>query len=269
MKEFKQIQHFQLTYDIPCKDTMTITKHLPSFLNLISLTVNGNCGGFQCNNEFATMIFRQNFPFLQRMYLDGKLFDHELKISDNVCMFYFPSLLYIHVSKLHVILALQLLDQCPQLRSFSAKLYGHPIRDNTTSSAILLPTRISMGLIAMKKLSLGQANNFGNEFGSAFLERLLPCCSNLRTFNLDICCWDNWERLIEADWWAHVFGSDNKLKRISLHLQWTTIDRTHNWREKFQRFQSSSFFTRLKADIRYGSSSDFLRSFTYDLYIKN
>ncbi|CAF3976335.1 unnamed protein product [Rotaria sp. Silwood1] len=184
-------------------------------------------------------------------------------------MFHFPSLLYIHVSKLHVILAIQLLDQCPQLRSFSAKLYGHPMRDNTTASSILLPTRITMGLITMKKLNLGEDNDFGTEFGSTFLELLLSCCPNLHTFILDIRCRDNWERLLEADWWAHVFASDNKLKRISLHLQWSTRDYRHNWHEKFQRFQLSSFFTQLKADIRYDFSSQFMRCLTYDLYIKN
>jgi hypothetical protein len=269
MKEFKQIQHFQLKYDNPYEDALKIAEHFPSFSTLISLTVDANCDEFVYNNEFAMIIFRQNCPFLQRLYLHGNVFDQKLQILDNVCMFHFPSLLYIHVSKLHFNLALQLLDQCPQLRYFSAKLYGHPIRDSTTSSAILLSTRISMGLKAMKKLSLGQDTDFGNEFGSTFLELLLPCCPNLRTFILDIRCHDNWERLLEADWWAHVFASHNKLKRISLHLQWSTSNIRHNWREKFQRFRSSSFFTQLQVDIRYDFSSEFMRCLTYDLYIKN
>ncbi|CAF3030601.1 unnamed protein product [Rotaria sp. Silwood2] len=203
----------------------------------MSFTVNANCGESGCSNEFVSILFYQHCPLLQRLCLDGNVFDQELQIMDNVCTFHFPSLLYIHVSKLHVILAIQLLDQCPQLRFFSAKLYGDPMRDNTTSS-ILLPTRIRTGLIAMKKLSLGEDNDFGFEFGSTFLKLLLSCCPNFRTFILDIRCRYDWEQLLEADWWTHVFVSKDKLKHIFLHLQWSTRTYTHNWQEKFQDFQS-------------------------------
>lgn len=215
------------------------------------------------------IIFRQHCPVLQRLYLYGNVFDQKLEILDNVCTFYFPSLLYIHVCKLHFILALQILDQCPLLRSFSAKLYGHPKRDSTAPSVILLSTRICMGLPSIRKLNLAEDNNFENDLDSTFLERLLPCCPNIHTFILDFCCWENWGKLFQADWWPNVFASNNKLKQISLHLQYSTRDQIHNWAQIIQCFRSSSFFIQLNADIRFDCSSEFMRRLTYDLYVKN
>ena len=278
MKEFKQIQHLQLIYDDPYKDPLSITKDFASFSTLVSLTVNAHCGQFRYNNELLLMIiFRQNCPLLRRLYLDGNVFDQELQIVDNSFTFHFSSLLYIHVSKLHLKLALQILNQCPQLRSFSTKFYGELILDDLISYETFLSTHLNMNLPAMTKLSLsgenqadiGLGNEFGKDFGSIFLKLLLSRCLNLRTFIFDIRCCGDWERLLEADWWSRVFASHNKLKQISLHLQWKTRAYQSIWHQKCERFKSSSFFAEFKVNIRSDCSSEFLRSVTYDLYLEN
>jgi hypothetical protein len=252
MEALKQIQHFQLTYDSPYVNALNITKHLPSFSALISLTVNANYSDLELefNNELAMIYFRQHCPFLQRLYLHGHVFERELEIMDNVCMFHFPSLIYIHVGKLHFIWAIQLLDQCPQLRSFSAKLYGHQMEGSTTASSILLPTRISMGLTAMQKLSLGVDVDFRNDFGSTFLELLLPCCHNLRTFSFDFVSYRRERRPLDPDWWTRVFASNNKLKRISLQLCVWGV-RNDLSEEAVQRFKLLPFFAQLKVNVTY------------------
>lgn len=164
-------------------------------------------------------------------------------------MFRYPPFLHILVNKLHFIVAIQIVDQCPQLRSFTATLYGHPIGDDATSSTIILPTQIHRGLRAMKMISLGEDNYFRNECSSTFLELLLPCCPNLRTFILEIRCNDNCRILVEANWW--------------------TRDCSYNWNEDIQRFRLSSFFSQLNTDINYNFTSELMCSISYDLYIKN
>ncbi|CAF1409965.1 unnamed protein product [Adineta steineri] len=265
IKEFKQIQHFQLIYDNPYENELNIAKHFTRFSTLISLRIDTNCGESGCNNEFGTIIFHQHCPYLQRLYLYGNVFDRELQIIDDICTFYFSSLRYIHVNKLPFNLAIQLLDQGTQLRSFSAILYGYPER----VSSILLPDRIRMGLPLLNKLSLGEDNYFETESSSTLFEFLFPCCPNLRTFTVDIRCNDNCEKLLDPNWWAHLLASHNRLKRISFHIKWWTRNFRSNGHEKIQRFRSSSFFTELNANITSEFDSDFLRSVSYDLYIKN
>jgi hypothetical protein len=250
MEEFKQIQHFQLIYDSLYEDALNIAKHLPSFSALISLTINANFTNFEFNDELAMICLCRHCLFLQRLYLHGNVFDREPQIMDNVCMFHFPSLLYIHVNKLHFIWAIQLLDQCPQLRSLSANLYSHQIDGTTTAFSILLSTRISLGLTAMKKLNLGEDDYCRNEFGSTFLEHLLPCCPNLRTFSFDFVCYQRESRPLDPNWWTRVFASNNKLKRISLQLHVNgTLSALSE--QTVQRFQLLPFFAQLKVNLTY------------------
>ena len=185
-----------MIYDNPFEDGWNIANDCSSLSTLVSLTVNANCDKFSWNTEFLKIIFRQNCPCLQRLYLDGNVFDRELLIVNNLFTFHFPSLLYIRVNKLHIMLALQILKQCPQLCSFETKFYGEPIMDDSTSYDTFFSTHMNMNLTAMKKLSLkgenqtdiGLGNEFGKEFGSIFLKLLLSCCPNLRTFIFDIRC---------------------------------------------------------------------------------
>ncbi|CAF4102523.1 unnamed protein product [Adineta steineri] len=65
---------------------------------------------------------------------------------------------------LQYVLAIQILEQCPQLRSFSAKLYVYSNSDGAKVSSALLSTRISSGLPNMKKLSLGGDQDFYGPF---------------------------------------------------------------------------------------------------------
>jgi hypothetical protein len=269
MEELKNIHHFQLIYDQSHGVGMTIAKHFGMFSRLISLTINTNGNDIVHCNELPVILIQQNWSVLQRLHLHGNIFDQDLESLDNVFMFHFPSLRDIHVCRLHVLLAIELLDQCPQLYSFSATLYGQPTRDNTAASAILLPTRVRTGLVAMKKLDLGVDNDSQPKFDLASLELLLSCCPNLRTFGIDVCCHEDWEPLLDTNWWTRTFALHDKLKRISLHLHYTTRDEQYNGQNTLERFRSSLFFTELEAEMRYDFSREFMRFVTYDLYIKN
>jgi len=108
-----------------------------------------------------------------------------------------------------------------------------------------------MGLIAMKKLSLGVDDYLTNDFGGTFLGLLLPCCQNLRTFSFDYDSHCGRERRpLDADWWTRVFASNNKLKRISLQLC-VRGTRNHLSEEAVQRFKSLPFFAQLKVNVTY------------------
>lgn len=212
--------------------------------------------------------YRQHCPFLQRLYLHGNIFDRELEIIDNVSTFDSSSLLYIHVNKLHFTLVIQLLDQCPQLCSFSAVIYGYPTRDFTTASSIMLPTRISIGLRAMKKLNLGEDDCFSKDFGSTFLEFLLPRCPNLRTFVFDLVCCHRGRRPLDPNWWAHVLASNQKLKRISLQLHAIgTLSALST--ESVQRFESLPFFFQLKVNVTYVIDKLEFPRMIHNYFIKN
>ena len=189
--------------------------------------------------------FRQHCPFLQRLHLHGNVFDREVQIMETIGAFHFPSLLHIHVNKLHIILAIQLLDQCPQLRSFSAKIYGHQMENGKKLASITLPSRIRMGLTAMEKLSLGDDDFSRNDFGSLFLGLLLPCCPNLHTFSFDYICHERERRPLDPNWWTRVFASHKKMKRISLQLYVDGVLH-HLSKEAVQGFQSLPFFAQLK-----------------------
>lgn len=272
MKEFKKIQHFRLNYDNPYVDGLNIAKDLPTFSTLLSLAIDANNGEHKSNNELAMNIFHQNCPLLQRLHLHGDVFDEECQKLNRLPVVFSSSLRHIHVSKIRVDLALDILDQFPQLRSFSAKLYGD-VRKAYPTSAIVLPDRVNMGLPAMRNLSLTKDNTlfheFANECGGALIELLVTRCPNLRSFKLDADCQEDWERLLEATWWERVFASHNQLKRISLRLKYTTRDIRNTWHQKYQRLQSSLFFTQLNANMRFNFESEFMRSLTYDLYIQN
>jgi hypothetical protein len=193
---------------------------------------------------------RQRYPFLQQLYIYGDISDYELEITDDVCMFYFPSLLYIHVPKLHFTLAIQILNQSHQLRSFSAELCGEPINGSAIPSSILSPTRFNINLTAMKKLHLGADEFWSHELFSIFVELLLPCCPNLRTFSFKFTYCHVGKRPLDPIWWIRVFASNNKLKRISLHLLGHGIPNRLT-DGVLQMFRLLPFFAQLKVNITY------------------
>ena len=234
---------------------------LPSVPSVIMIVLKMN---LQC------FFFRQHYPYLQRLYLQGNVIVQDLQIMDNIPSFHFPSLLHVHIGQIHYILAIQIFDQCPQLRSFSAQLYEvDPENENITRSTISLPARISAGLTAMKKLNLSETYGFRKKVGPIFYELLLPCCPNLRTF---VCKFQIWysERKIDADWWEHLFASNAKLKRISLDLMWYIRDWPTKFKEKIHCLQQSPFFTQLNANLEYklGDYEPMVRM-GYSLQIKN
>jgi hypothetical protein len=302
MDKFKQVQHLALVYRVFTKEELTIVNHLSSFSALTSLHINiitrkdkyhdeddyddeeedddededdnehedGDEHGHDEEEKILMdYLFRQNCPFLQRLYIYGCFWEPE--IMNNVCMFYFPSLLYIHVDKLHFSLALQLLNQCCQLRSFSAEI-DHEETDYSTikASPILLSLLVSSApaLTALTKLDLRGLTNC-NPFWVEFLEHLLPCCPYLRKFLIKIRCTEYGQTLLEADWWTHVFASNNELQKISLHLKWSTRNYEYNCeQEAARRFRSSTYFTQLKVNVKFSLQTD-QPWFLYDLYIKN
>lgn len=239
--------------------SLTIAKHLRSFSNLTSLTIHIRDTDWDFHNRLAMISFRQRYPFLQRLYLYGNVSDEVSKITDDVYIFYFPSLLYIHVNRLHFILAIQIFDQCRQLRSFSAELCGAPRNDSPTASSILSATRFNLHLPAMKKLHLGTEEYFMNEFISTILELLLPCCPNLRTFSFNFVYLDCEKRPLDPNWWSRVFASNNKLKRISLQLHGNGIYSSLH-KDVVQRFQLLPFFAQLNVNVTFTmETSEFLR----------
>ena len=250
MQEFRQIQHFQLIRDSSFEDTLDILKHLPSFSTLTSLTINADCIRSEGNDELATICFRQHFPFLQRLDLHGNIFERQTESFPNACAFSFPSLLYINVNQLHYKTAIQILDQCSHLRSFSAKLYAHIDELRATALPITLPPRITMGLPALKKLSLGEDVFLRNEFSSILLEQLLPCCPNLRTFSFHYTCIQTNQTPLNPDWWTRILTSNNKLKRFSLEFYIHGVFHALN-EQVVQRFRLLPFFARLNVDVAY------------------
>ncbi|CAF3958832.1 unnamed protein product, partial [Rotaria sp. Silwood1] len=115
-------------------------------------------------------------------------------------------------------LAIQILDQCCQLRYFSAIIDHDRMDAPTTASSIMSCTRISMNLPAIRTLNLAAWDHAWNEFDITFLEYLLPHCPNLRTFSIDLEYFELGRRLLDPYWWSHVLASNSKLKRISLRL---------------------------------------------------
>ncbi|CAF1381356.1 unnamed protein product [Adineta ricciae] len=272
LTEFKQIQHFKLLYDNPYDESLNIAKYFSSFRTLISLHIDANViEDGNCTNEFLEIIFHQNCPFLQRLYLHGNVFDQDLKSIQGVCTFHFPSLLHIHVTKLPFRVAIQLLDQCSRLHSFSAMLYDYPTEENVTALASQMPESIRVGLPTLTNLSLGEKNRFHKESTSTFLEFLLPRCPNLRTFHFDIHCNDNGdcEKILHPDWWKYALRSNSHLAHIDFRLSWWTRHIIHNGYEKIQRFRESPFFNQLNTTMTHTFNSEFMRSMDYELFIKN
>ncbi|UJR17482.1 hypothetical protein I4U23_004377 [Adineta vaga] len=269
LDEFKQLQHFRLTYDYPYDESLNIAKYFRSFSTLKSFIIDGNYDeNCRCTNEFTTIIFRQYCPFLQHLHLHGNVFEQEVQITENICTFNFPFLRHVHVNKLPFHLAIQLLNQCTHLHSFSSILYNYPSEENV----VVLPDRIRIGLPLLKKLHLGEDNFYEKETSSTFLELFLPCCPNLCAFNFHIRfndCYANRDKFLSPNWWKLTLASNNKLNRIFLHLHWWTRDIRNNGFEKIQRFGASPFFIAFNVDIKYEFKSEFMRSLEYDLYIKN
>ncbi|CAF3557341.1 unnamed protein product [Rotaria sp. Silwood1] len=58
--------------------------------------------------------------------------------------FYFPALRYIHVNKIPLILAIQILDRCRQIRTFSAELYYDEDVHSSSTTYILSPLFCSL-----------------------------------------------------------------------------------------------------------------------------
>jgi hypothetical protein len=253
LEEFKQIQHFQLTYDSPYEDALNIAKLLPAFSNLLSFSINANFPPSAIVDEFQSICFCQYRPSLQRFNLQGSAFDLELPMMDNVCMFSSPSLLHIHVGKIRFNMAIQLLNLCPRLRSFTAKFYGpYSWEDSTVASSIVLPTCITMGLTALKELNLNDDDYSMTEYSSRLLELLLPCCSNLRTFSFAYNCTQRTRRPLDPHWWTRVLAFNNKMTRISLNLR---VFGTLNYlsEEAVRAFRSLQFFTRLRVIVTYSA----------------
>ena len=255
------MRHLQLIYDNEFDESLNITKQLTSFSNLISLTIEANCGEYGGSNEFQVFILRQTFPCLQQLCLRGNVFGHDIGLSYAEFKSNFPSLRYLELDKLHVNFALQIFDDYPQLRSFSAKLYCNMTTDTIKSFDTFLP--------ALKVLKLRGDFDFGNEFGTQFLERFFSCCSNIHTFILEAHCGPDWPRLFQEDWWPHALVSNTKLQKIALHFKWITRTNFHNWSAEIDRFRSSQFFTQLNTTIRTDFSSEFMRRMTVDVFIKN
>lgn len=169
----------------------------------------------------------------------------------NASMFHFPSLLYLHVGRIDFNLALQILDLCPQLRSFTANLYGPHTWERTTAPfSIILPTGVRTGLTAMKKLSLSDGEMFRDDYMSTLIELLLPCCPNLRTFSFAFTCHQRTNRALDPHWWTHALASNNKLTRLSIHLRVYGVLNGLS-QEAVHAFQSLPFFLRLKVNATY------------------
>lgn len=272
MKEFKNIQHFRLSYDNHYTEALNIIKHLSVFPNLISLSIDGNHDGHPSKNELALNIYHQHCPLLQRLSLNGNIFDAAFQTFNQLPVLFSSSLRHVHVSKIRVDLALDILDQFPELRSFSATLYGD-VRKEYPTPAIVLPERIRLGLPGMRSLSLTKYSDdnyqFANDCGAALLRLLLKACPNLRALKVDVVCEEDWEKLLLAEWWAFALSSHDHLRKIYLRLKYTTRDPRNTWQTKYRYFQSSAFFAKFNPKISYKFDSEFMRHVTYDMYIEN
>ncbi|UJR12563.1 hypothetical protein I4U23_016739 [Adineta vaga] len=268
IEKFKQIQHFRLEYDDPYDGSFNIVKHLPSVSILVSLTISGHWDNRTCVNPPTMNFFRLNCPFLQRLYLQGTLFNGELPLVNNLCTFYFPSLLYIEVGVLHYVLAIRILEQCPQLRSLSAKLYVYPNDDGAKVSSALSSTRINMGLPNMKKLNLRGDQDFYNPFLTKFLELLLRCCPNLHTFSFEFTWYQNDRSLLDPYWWTTMLGSHNKLKQISLQLNVYGVLKALS-KDVVNKFELLPFFSQLNVNVTYTIERTEFPHMTHNYCIKN
>ncbi|UJR38752.1 hypothetical protein I4U23_031417 [Adineta vaga] len=237
---------FRASYPKP----ITSSRILKSLATLICGLISGHWNDRTCVDPPTMNFFRLNCPLLQRLYLQGTLFYAELPLVDNICTLYFPSLLHIDVSMVHYVLAIRILEQCPQLRSFSAKLHVYPNDDDATVSSALLSTQIRMCLPNMKKLSLGGVQDYFNMCISKFIELLLPCCPNLRTYFCECTWYRNDRSLLDPYWWTLMLGSHNKLKHISLQLiVYGTLNALSM--DAVSKFESLPFFVQFKVNVAY------------------
>ena len=250
-----------MIYDNDFDESLNLTKHFTLFSNLVSLCLAANSGWHGGSPDFQMFIYRQKFPHLRRLFLNGNVFDHDIHISYPEFKSNFPLLLYLHIGRLHINFALRILDEYRQLRSFSARIYCDTTTDTITSFQTYLP--------ALKELGFRGDTDFGNDFGVQFLKDFLPYCPNIRKLRIKVHCHDIWENFLEADWWAHVLVSNRKLEKINFHLQWTTRTNFYNWAIGLERFRRSAFFTRLNANVQSKFHSEFMRLITVDIYIEN
>jgi hypothetical protein len=255
-------------------EELNIVKYLSVVPTLTSLHININSDiEEKHHDQLIKDLFCQNYPSLQRFYINRNNDRvHYSNIIDNVYTFDFPVILYMHMGKLSLYLAIQILNQCHQLRSFSADLrYKHCDNPETMDfDSMSLFQSSTPSLMAMTKLNL-KGLYYLNSLWIKLLEYLLPCCPNLETFIFNIHCNINPKRLLEADWWTNVFASNNKLKRISLDFHWSThnYDDNYVFNDAVQSFRSSSLFTQLKVDVKGENYAEFLRCVDYYLSIKN
>ena len=199
-----------MIYDNDFDESLNLTKHFTLFSNLVSLCLAANSGWHGGSPDFQMFIYRQKFPHLRRLFLNGNVFDHDIHISYPEFKSNFPLLVYLHIGKLHINFALQIFDEYRQLRSFSARIYC----DRTTDTITPFHTYLS----ALKELGFRGDTDF------------LPYCPNIQKLRIKVHCHDIWKNFLEADWWAHVLVSNRRLEKINFHLQWTTRTNFYNWR---------------------------------------
>jgi len=236
------LKYFQLIYDNEFDESLNISKDLSSFSNLVSLCLQANYGRHLDRNKFQMFIYQQDFPSLRRLQLNGNVFDYTLQIPYTELKPNFPLLQHLDVGTLHINFALEILNKCPQLRSFSAKLCCDTTKDTIIPFNTYLP--------ALKVLKLRGDTDFGNGFGTEFLEHFLPFCSNIHTFMFQIHCRNTWENLLKADWWSHVLVSNRKIKKITLNFKWSIRFSLYRWLDEVKCFELSPFFTSLNTSIR-------------------
>ncbi|CAF1658602.1 unnamed protein product, partial [Adineta ricciae] len=224
-------------------ESFNITKQFNSFSGLSSLIANTfSDDNWRSTDEFVKFIFTQHCPIIHYSHIQWNVLEHKMQMNDNLCgTFHFPLLRHLHVNKLPFHLAIQLLNQCIHLRSFSAILYDYPSEKNVTILSTQIPDRIRIdGLPLLIRLNLGEDDYQEEETSSTFLEFLLPCCPNLRTFNFNIRFQDVpdcRDKILDPNWWQHIFITNNRLNRIFLHFEWWTRDIRNNGFTKIQRFQ--------------------------------
>ena len=220
-------------------------------------------------DRFIQILFHQSCPLLQQLYVYG--IKIRSKIMNITFGFYFPSLLYIHMNKINLFLAIQILDRCNRLRSFSSELYHN---DEPISSEIATtfmqngPGLNNKSLTAMTKLDL-KLSDCMDVWRNKFLKCLLSCCANLCTFLIDV-QYASYEIIFfDANWWTKVLASNKKLQRISLQLHYETRDCVTDYsKEVIRSFRSSNFFTQLKVNVTCDEDGDF-PYLEYHFSIKN
>jgi hypothetical protein len=172
------------------------------------------------------------------------------------------------MNKIDVSLAIQILDRCRQLHSFSGDLYCCASSRSRITTSLSSPLfRNNTSPLSITKLDLKLS--YDTRIWDKFVGDLLLCCPNLCIFLIDVYGNDYEKTLLNVDWWTNIFASNEKLQRISLQLHWSTRDSNRNYAQKiFRNFESSTYFAQLKASITYNEDGDF-PELNYNFSIKN